>query len=224
METNQYLLMSSISEMHQFNNYNLSRILSFIFSLCLLAIWATFIIFVCYLALNFENLKFKNLNMFGELFDGIKDNLKSRLYVVALLIRRAVFVLFLILLSSVSIKSAISLLSGVQWVYCILIIFIRPYELTKANVIEIINEVYFTCWFGSLFFLDSEDKWSNGITSTFVGVLVSCTFINFLVIMSKQILNNLVVDLVAKLYLKLRGTKKVSSSVISPSILNFTFL
>ena len=222
METNQYLLMSSISEMHQFNNYNQSRILSFMFSLCLSVIWTTFIIFVCYLALNFKNLKFKKLNMFGELFDGIKDNLKSRLYVVALLLRRAVFVLSLILLSSVSPKSTISFLSGVQWVYCILTILIRPYELTKTNVVEIINEVYFACWFGSLFFLDSEDKWNDGITNTFIGVLISCTFINFLVIMSKQIIHNLVVDLFAKMYVKFRRTKKVSNSSISPSIFNFT--
>ena len=217
METNQYMLMSSISEMHQFNNFNLSRILSFIFSLCLLVIWANFIIFVCYFALYFENLKFKKLNMFGELFNGIKDNLKSRLYVVALLLRRAVFVLLLILLSSVSPKFVISFLSGVQWVYCILIVLIRPYELAMANFIEIINEVYFACLFGSLFFFDLEDKWSNGVTSAFVVVLFSCTFINFLVIMSKEILHNILVDLFAKLFHKFWGTKKVSSPVILPS-------
>ena len=55
--------------------------------------------------------------------------------------RKTIYIIVLIVLTSISSKFLIGILSVLQIFYSIYVIFLRPYIEVKCNVIEILNEI-----------------------------------------------------------------------------------
>ena len=93
------------------------------------------ILFTFYLVLTQAINKYQespdNRSKFAQLFIGVSKNKKSRLYVVFVQLRRAIFVILLITVEPVSSILVISILVGLQFIYLGVLIFIRPFELVK---------------------------------------------------------------------------------------------
>ena len=99
LETNQYVLISSINEIFNFDISNKMKISSLIFAILILFLCFCFIFFVSYLSLSSYELVKNYHNKIGEIFWGVNMKKRSKFFVSVLLARRAVFVVLLITLN-----------------------------------------------------------------------------------------------------------------------------
>ena len=163
--TNQYILVSWINEVYSINVSGAKRIISSIIAFVLLIVWIIMIFAVTLLVFIWkDNSEEESLNKrikYAHLFDGISPNKKSRLYIAILQIRRIIFVIFLITVGPVSSFIVICILVGLQVIYLLMLIIIKPYELVKCNIIEIVNEMYFFTMLASLLKFNSIESWEG---------------------------------------------------------------
>ena len=150
LETNQYVLISSIYEIYRFNVSDYKRIISFSFAIFMLYLCFGGFIFASWISLSSYDVSKENHSKLGEIFSGLKMQKKWKFYISVLLFRRAIFVVLLIVLSSVQSWILISMLSLIELGYLIFIIIIRPFKSQKDNVIEITNELFFLVLLSSL--------------------------------------------------------------------------
>ena len=177
LELTQIMLISSLNEIYNFNTENGVEILSLLF--------AFFVLFLCfftlglsfYLALTSYKIISTEHNLLGDFFEGLKPQRKFKIYTCIFLIRRIVYIFLLIILSSISSRLLLSILSIFQIGYLVYVIILRPFEGIKSNIIEIMNEIYFFLLLFSLVFLQTENNWSSMITDLYVWVLASNTII-----------------------------------------------
>ena len=109
-----------------------------------------------------------------------------------MMIRRASFVALLITIASVRSWILISILSVMQLWYMTYIIILRPYENVKNNIIETLNEIFFSILLIWLIFINSEKDWSFIATQIYMWVIASNSIITFLLTLRKfSILNSL---------------------------------
>ena len=181
LEINQYILVSSVNEVKAFNTTTSFRTISFAFA-CLLLI-ANFLLILFTLGLSFTNSGPK------ELFVGIKAETKKRLYLPALLIRRAVYVAILLTITEISSRSLIGILIGLQVVYSGYICYLRPFESTDnsppSNLIESLNEIFFLVLLSALEPFNEESDWNQTYTQIYMWVLASNNIVTFLIVLSK---------------------------------------
>ena len=185
LEILQFVLISSINEIYENDTSTSLRLTSFIYAIILVLLFLSMLLFVLYLTLSSYRLKKDEHNMLEEFFRGLNINKKSKFYVVALLMRRFIFVLLLITLVSTPSKTLIGILWGIQVFYTGYIILIRPYEEIKGNIIEILNEFYFTSLLAALIFFNKEDEWSSLKSGIYMWVLASNTIVIFIIVFSK---------------------------------------
>ena len=165
LNTNQYILVSWVSEMYHFNISGVKRIISLVISFISLIAWIAMIIIVIFFVFiqnkDSEEESPDKRNKFAHLFNGVSPNIKSRLYIAIIQIRRAVFVTLLITIGPISSTLVISILVGLQAIYLLILILIRPFELVKCNIIEIVNEMYFFIMLASLLKFNSIESWEG---------------------------------------------------------------
>ena len=106
-------------------------------------------------------------NKFAHLFNGVSPDKKSRIYIAILQIRRAVFISLLITIGPISSSLIIKILVGLQAIYLLILILIRPFELVKCNIIEIVNEMYFFTMLASLLKFNSIESWEGTPTTIY---------------------------------------------------------
>ena len=102
LEMSQYILISSVNEVHENNTTSTYRSISFIFAILMILIYVLMICLVLYLSLSSYRLTINNHNKLEEFYRGIKQNKKHKLYVVFLLLRRLVFIILLITCTFIS--------------------------------------------------------------------------------------------------------------------------
>ena len=192
LEMNQFILVSWVSEIYQFNFSEVKRIISTIITFLILIGWIAIIVITFLFTLSKDIDKFsespKKRNKFAHLFEGMSPNKKSRLFVWLLQIRRAVFVILLITIEHKSSIIAISLWVGLQLIYIGFLVAIRPYKEVNCNVIELTNELYFMVFLSSLLKYNTAADWEGTPTTAYTYLLSSNPFVVLLVILSKQFL------------------------------------
>ena len=172
LQTNQFILVSWVSEIYQFNFYGTKRIISSIIAFLVLIAWIIIILIMILLTLSKYAYEFSESldkrSKFANLFDGVSLNKKSRLFAWLLQIKRAIFVILLIMVGPKSSIIAISVLVGLQLIYFIILIIIRPYREISCNVIEIANELYFLVILASLLKYNTAADWEGAPTTAYI--------------------------------------------------------
>ena len=158
LETNQYILISTVNEIYSFDLSDPKRVTSLVFAFWVVLLCLALIIFVFWLSFSSYEISEEDHSKLEEIFSGVKMQKSSKLYVPILLIRRALFVVLLITLASIQSWLLISILSLFQFWYFVYIIILRPFKSIKDNIIEISNELYFSILLSSLIFLNSEKR------------------------------------------------------------------
>ena len=97
METSQYILLTSFYELAESKTNEVSSVFSYIcavliFSICLIFLTVSILLWIRY-RYNFDKNQHK---YFKELFEGLRNRHRARLYSSMLMLRRVVFVIFLI--------------------------------------------------------------------------------------------------------------------------------
>ena len=113
----QILLVISIFEISIHKMPSVYNIMSFIFAVLLLFGCWLFAWIVIYLSLSSYKISEEGPNKIGEIFNGIKMDKKYKIYASFMIIRKIVFISFLISLTSISSVSLIVILSWIQFWY-----------------------------------------------------------------------------------------------------------
>ena len=187
LETQQFLLISAINEIYQFNTNGTLRIISLTFAIIVVYTYIFMFSLVFYLSFSSYKMIEKEHNKLGEFFAGLKLHKKFRLYILFLILRRTMFVVVLIVLVTFTSTTVIWILASLQLIYLTILLYLRPFEEVKGNLIEIINEIYILFLISPLIFLSTESKWVGPIQSIYIWTLSSNSMIVFLVIISKLI-------------------------------------
>ena len=164
LQTNQFALISWVSEIYLFNFSETKRVISTIIAILVLIAWISIIVITILLTWSKDAYKLSESpdkrSKLDHIFDGVSLDKKSRMFAWLLLMRRAVFVILLITVEPKSSIGVISLLVGLQLIYFVFLVAIRPYKEVNCNVTEITNELYFfgnaclssqiqyCCWLG----------------------------------------------------------------------------
>ena len=185
IETFQFLLISSISEIYEFNLENKERIISLVVAFVVTLLLLLFDIFSFWISLKIRSTNDSQSNMLNELFRNIKKNRKSRFYTFLLLLRKILIVSLLLIFKEEDRVIILSIMSLIQLIYMITIMIIRPFEHIKLNMIEIMNEIFFTMFTVSLFHFMTKSNWKNTPKFIFSLLLVLNNAFILLIILSK---------------------------------------
>ena len=191
LEMSQFILISSTNEIYNFNITNHMRLISFIYAILVIGAYIFLFVLVQYLVFSSYRLNENQHNKLGEFFSGLKEDKKSRFYVTLLLLRRFTFILLVICLSSIPSRAIIGILLAIQLTYLGCIMYLRPYKETKGNIIEILNEIYFTLLIWIFLAFNEESDWSSIKTQLWMWFLTSNTLISFVIVVGKQDFNTL---------------------------------
>ena len=185
LEITQFVMLSSINELHVFDTSSLLRIVSLIYAM--LMIFAFLWTFGTTLFLTFSSYKTNegHHSMLGELINSLQNNTKSKFYAVLILTRKLFFVLVLVILDSIESKKIIFILSCFQVGYTAYVAVVRPYNSIKLNIYEIINEVDYTLHLICLMFFNTKDDWNDISTSIYMWTLAINAMIVFVIVFSK---------------------------------------
>ena len=187
LETSQFIIASSTNEIYEFNTSKPTRLISIIYAISMIIFFLAIVGFILYLILSSYRTTEDEHNKLEEFFSDIKTSKISMLSVVTLLLRRFVFVVCLITLVCIPSDILIDILASLQVIYTIYISILRAHKEVKGNLIEIINEIYFSALFFSLSFLNTEDKWNATITSAYMWFLGSNTMVVFIIVFGKKV-------------------------------------
>ena len=205
LEISQFILISSVFEIYGLNTSEFSRLVSFIFAILMVICYCSILGFVNYLIFSNYEIDEDKHNKLEEFFVWLQENKKSRFYVTMLLLRRLLYVTLLITLTSLSSKILIGIMILLQFIYWTYIVFIRPYKDTKSNIIEILNEAYFSVFLVTLMILNTQSEWSTLKTNIYVWILVSNSMVVFLIIFGKSKANFSIVYTIKSLIIWLRS-------------------
>ena len=173
LEINQYLLVSSINEIYNWNTSQSSRIVSLISAVLILIFCFVLIIFAFILSLSSYEVIEETHNKLGEFYWGIKMQKKSKIHIPLMLSRRMIFISSLICLTSVNSQILIGVLSFLQLIWFVYLVVLRPYKEFKGNFIEIIWEIYFLTLLTALIWLNSDEKWTKLSTNIYMWIMAS---------------------------------------------------
>ena len=185
LETNQYLLISSIYEIYKFNITQGLKILSLI--VALIALFGSLFIIglILYLLLSSYQISENSHNKLEEFFWGVKQTKRSRVYICIFLIRRLVFVAVLIFWVPASSEVVILILAFLQLFLIASLAFLRPFAELKWNLVEIINEAFFFWLLSYLIHFDAESKWGTTSISIYIWIIFSNNIITFAIMLGR---------------------------------------
>ena len=127
LQASQQILISTTSEIKNFNDGSVSSILSFIFWCLMLTFFAWFFTLIITLALtSYSNSDEKEHSKLGDIFVGIKQTKFSKFYIFLLILRRTIYVLLLIIFSSLVSYIKIGIMSFILLLYMIYLWIVRP--------------------------------------------------------------------------------------------------
>ena len=173
LEMTQFFLISSIYELYKCNTSSIYHKVSLFTASLILIVILVITLYSLYLALSSYRIVESMHNKVGELFEGIKMERRFKLYASSMLIRRITYVAILILATSIAFKSVIICLALLQIIYATYVIYLRPYEEVKCNIIDVVNEVSFFLLLGTLIFINTEDQWSTFKSTVYMWVIAS---------------------------------------------------
>ena len=112
----------------------------------------------------------------SELYNGTKNKIIFKLYMLFFIIRRFISALILVFLRSVNIWVRCIPFSIVQFTALIYVAKFRPFAEVKSNIIEIMNEVIFSILCIILTVLNQKSMWFPSLANILIYALMSNGF------------------------------------------------
>ena len=185
MEMYQFLMISSINEISHFNSKEDKRIVSFVIAILVLIFWI-FLIGVIVWHVFFQKEVENTRNKFEQIFEGIKNQKKYKIYVIIQFIRRLVFVVLLITVIPESLYWRISLLLCFQLIYLLVLVLLRPFIQIIVNLIEIISEINLFILLVPLLYYNSQEKWTDTLSIIYMWMIFFNFLTSFTIIIGKK--------------------------------------
>lgn len=169
------IILSSIKEPFNFSdNQKGTKVISLLANIVLSLTWISFFGICVYQWIkSIDERTFENQYYFNEFYEGVKNSWTARVYSSLFLAKRLTLCFIVIVLSVLPMLVKIILFMVVESIWCISICLIKPFNELKLNIIEIVNELFFTCACIGMFFLNQENDWSDTMTLVYVYFLVA---------------------------------------------------
>ena len=189
-EANVFLLLSSLSELYNWDTSSSSKIISLFFAfvggwICLSFISLSMINY----SLHKDTKTMDNYIPMKEFFSGINDKRMSRLYPTILFLRRILFVGWLIFGRSMNSFTLVCLMIVIQLAYLINLVIVRPYKQIKDNIIELTNEWFYFILVSLLSYFNSKDRWESPIEDIYFGIIIGNSMIIIAILIGIWIYN-----------------------------------
>ena len=185
LESIQFWLIACLYEIYIFNFSQKNYIISFAFAVLLLLGIFVLICVVIYLSLSAYLVYEEFHNNIGEFFVGIQMDRKFKFYAALMLIRKLLFTVVLVFWMHMNSLTIILILLFIEMWYFGYLVILRPFKEIKGNMIEIINEIFFSFFLGALIYLNNKSKWTSTITSIYSYTITANNIIVLAIISSK---------------------------------------
>ena len=97
----------------------------------------------------------------------------ARSYQLLNFTRRTVLITF-VLLSNASVIVNVVIFTFLQFIYFVIMCFLRPMENKRDNLVELVNEALFTLFSGGLLYLNKQERWSEALENSYIyGILAN---------------------------------------------------
>ena len=180
-----FIMLYTIYEISILNTEDANHITSLIFAILMVLFYIVFIIFTLWIVFSSYKIDENNHNKLGEFLVGLKPYKKTRFHIGVVLIRRVIYATLFICLVSPVTNSIIYIFVPLQFCFILYIAVLRPYNKTKANIIEILNEIYMFAFLLWLAIFSKKEDWGSISISWYAWILISNSMMNFLIILSK---------------------------------------
>ena len=178
IEASQLLMISSLSEITNFNDYSTSRIISFSVS-SFTFIFCTGILFTVFV--KWRKLKYMNKvnenDTTAEFFSGLKNTHAARSFPFMSLLRVFTFVTVIILLKETYMVMTLIILVILQSICMLWIDCTRPSDDSKENIVITLNDIIFWCLLSALVYYNEESRWTNQAENIYLSVITSNSLI-----------------------------------------------
>ena len=180
-----FFTMSSVEEFRHFDLTSVSKTVSFIIACWWLLISFVFTIVVFY---KWRKLKYTenydkiDRDVFLELFSSLRLTHAARFYIVAFIVKRWLFVITIVIFYRLSNLAKILMLITIQFSDTVTIVMIHPYQKSRLNLIDSINQIIVL--FLMLCLANQHDKssWGTTMTDMFVHVIISNSIITVVIV------------------------------------------
>ena len=164
------ILLSSLSQIVDFEHSGFVEIISqiiaiIIFNLAIVYFWF-------WLAQVFKVKRLYQPSYSDEFFNGLKDNLKSRLYPAIFMLQRIMSSVILIAFMNIKYEIKLSLFSAVQVIMAVYLILVRPYALVKDLIMEVYSQIIFSVFSWLLIYFKSESEWNTLVNWVFMAPIM----------------------------------------------------
>ncbi|CAI2384325.1 unnamed protein product [Moneuplotes crassus] len=174
LEAYQFIMLACVSEIY---NMEYTEYASFSISCVFLVICIFILALSMYVYCSFKNYDDKKHYHCKEFVRGLKNTQNARSYTFMILLRRFVLVIWLICMRDFGKYFLIPFMSVYQLLYVIRLAWSRPFENICDNLVEIINELFFTVACCSLCYLNTDSAWEGMGTELYMYLLMSNNFV-----------------------------------------------
>ena len=187
MESYQFLLLSNISNLRDYDVSTDSQITSLSFSSVMLILWILFMIvsFIMFLKTSKKSRIEKRLK-WGEFLSGVRDNKIAKIYWFLSLLRRFLMISWLLLSKSFIVGGYVDALLFVQIPYFIFFIIVSPFDKVKDNLIEGTNELFLIVIISYMCHFNAEPKWTGSASQVFVYIILGNTIVVMVILIGNN--------------------------------------
>jgi len=179
METFMFVNLSIFAEMKLMNVRTTVEIVS-------LVVWLMFaigsLIFFIISALLTLSTDLDKIWMFKEFFEGIKYTKFSKTTSTNFMLIRSLSVLLIVFMQDFIYLLKTGVFAFIHLIYTIFFITVRPFEKTKDNIIEILNQTTFFVLALPLIYLEKENDWKDSYEEIYLAILMTSPMISSIVI------------------------------------------
>ena len=186
LEANQIWLVSSVKEIKLGRTDWSNQLVSYLLA-CLLLL-ASIIMCITFACLSVRAIKIeinKTESKFNELFEGQKSNKLSKLHSLVQIIRQLFVISTLMILGNNMIYLNLSLLQGSNLLYLLYVLFVRPMESTKDNILKIQNEILIAVFTTILFFVNRSNDWLTFHENFWVWLITGISFTTVIILIGQ---------------------------------------
>ena len=180
IEAYQFILICSTNEIYKFRYDSGGKIASLIIAFIVFILSIIFLIMVLIVTvMEVRGNSDKTKTLFSEFFNGTKDTKLSKFFTFMFIVRKAIIIIFMCFLTDLHILIKVAFFVLIQAIYLGYIVFIRPIEKAKDNIILALNETLMLLLSSMLFKYNTEPDWTSASQRVFffsiscVGMIVA---------------------------------------------------
>lgn len=118
-------------------------------------------------------------SLMRELYTGYKQTKWAQSFALIFIIRRVLFAIFIAFFNdrTFAVETIMATIAGIQALYFVILVTVRPYETLKDNILEVVNEFIFGVCAALMVYFRDDSKWNEEVEWViYVIIMVAINF------------------------------------------------